>query len=84
MVASMLRDPQSALFRDVWAVKSPLPPHGIIYCGEVSGRNAFNGYGDAVQFFATRSEAWLAADQVHINVYNQFCGAGEKVIQVDM
>jgi hypothetical protein len=82
-VADLLRDPDSARFRDVWAVRPKTVPNSIIFCGEVTGRNAFDGYADYMTFFGTDTEAWLVTNQVYQKTYDQFCGDGERLEQVD-
>jgi len=48
-VATMLRDPESAQFRNVRQTA-----RGKVFCGEVTGRNAFGGMGDWTSFMAYR------------------------------
>ena len=55
-VRAQLRDPSSAIFRS----KIMRHPDNS-YCGLVSAKNGFGGYGDAVQFFVD-SSGYVAFD----------------------
>ena len=59
-VAAELRDPASAQFRAVKAVRQE--DGSIAVCGEVNGRNAFGGYAGYSQFYVHRGQVSLAPD----------------------
>ncbi len=85
-VQSGLKDPDSARFRNVWAVKMPLTTGEVatLFCGEVNARNAFGGYIGFQPFIALGHAAYTAeSSTVFDGMYQQYCVTAERVMLVE-
>jgi hypothetical protein len=81
-VRESLLDPQSALFRNVVAVKFHASDGttALLFCGEVNGRNRFGGYSGYQPFMSLgRSVYTPETSTVFEGLYEDYCVAGEIV-----
>ncbi len=70
-IIKMLKDPESAKFGELAAVKYP---NGVIVCGSVNAKNSFGGYAGASPFVGE-----LVGDMFQLQ---QFGGSEAEIFQV--
>jgi hypothetical protein len=79
-----LRDPRSAQFRDVWAVKGQLGGTEIIAaCGVVNAQNAFGGYVGDTPFLAAGSYIYTPDHPSFADRFQTICLDGVKVMKLN-
>lgn len=77
-------DPDSALFKDVWAVRGQISglPEGVFACGTVNAKNAYGGYVGYTPFVAIGSTVLTPQDSIFERVFRQVCLDGEKLFPI--
>jgi hypothetical protein len=85
-VRSTLVDPDSAVFKDVWAVRARLDgtPEGTFACGSVNARNGFGGYTGYTMFVAIGSTVLTPQDSIFTGVFQTVCLDGKKLFPVQV
>ncbi|WP_156402212.1 hypothetical protein [Caulobacter sp. Root1472] len=85
-VRSSLADPDSALFKDVWAVRGKLAeaPEGVFACGTVNAKNGFGGYVGYTPFVAIGSTVLTPQDGIFEGVFQEVCLDGKKLFPVQV
>lgn len=81
-VRESLLDPQSAMFRNVVAVKFQASDGTtpLLFCGEVNGRNRMGGYSGFQPFLALGQAVYTPeTSDVFESMYQDFCRDGEFV-----
>jgi len=76
IVRSMLKDPKSAEFRNVYFNRANLGGKTVpITCGEVNSKNSFGGYSGFTRFVSAGSAMTVLEDQVKDfhKVWNKLC-----------
>lgn len=83
-VRNTLADPESALFKDVWAVRGQIAdaPPTTFACGTVNAKNGFGGYVGYTPFVAVGSTVLTPQDGIFERVFRQVCLGGEKLFAV--
>ena len=83
-VRNTLADPDSALFKDVWAVRGQIAnaPPTTFACGTVNAKNGFGGYVGYMPFVAVGSTVLTPQDGIFERVFRQVCLGGEKLFAV--
>lgn len=83
-VRTSLADPDSALFKDVWAVRGQIAgaPVSVFACGTVNAKNGFGGYVGYTPFVAIGSTVLTPQDGIFERVFRQVCLGGEKLFPV--
>ncbi len=77
-----LRDPDSAIFRDVWAVNGTLDGSPVTAaCGVVNAKNAYGAYVGEQPFMAT-SIVWTPDRPGFAEAYRSVCLDGEKLMEM--
>ncbi len=77
-----LRDPQSAQFRDVWAVKARLNGIEIVaVCGVVNAKNAYGAYMGETPFVSVAS-LWTPDVSGFESVFRQTCLDGRRILKM--
>jgi hypothetical protein len=81
-----LADPESALFKDVWAVRGQIAdaPPTTFACGTVNAKNGFGGYVGYTPFVAVGSTVLTPQDGIFERVFRQVCLSGEKLFAVEV
>ncbi len=78
-----LRDPESARFRDVWAVRGQLNGVEIVAaCGVVNATNGFGGYSGETPFMAAASRTYTPDHPSFAGLFQTICLDGEKVMKL--
>jgi hypothetical protein len=70
-VASRLREPSSAIYRNVIATEA-----GTYFCGEVNGRNGLGGYGEWAPFIAVGHSVYFADSPIFASTFQSYCVDG--------
>jgi len=81
-----LSDPDSARFRNVWAMRYPVQGQAdaAIFCGEVNARNRFGGYVGFEPFMALGHTVYTAeTSDVFEGMYRDFCLGAPPIAQID-
>jgi hypothetical protein len=83
-VYGLLKDSESARFRDVWAIQ-PSETKGVVFCGEVNARNGLGAYNGYERFFAVGHRAWVEAnsDGFFSQLYSEACDDGARLAPVN-
>lgn len=81
-----LADPDSALFKDVWAVRGQIEgaPEGVFACGTVNAKNGFGGYVGYMPFVAVGSTVLTPQDHIFEGVFRDVCLGGKKLFPVQV
>jgi hypothetical protein len=81
-----LADPESALFKDVWAVRGQIAdaPPTTFACGTVNAKNGFGGYVGYTPFVAVGSTVLTPQDGLFERVFRQVCLGGKKLFAVEV
>lgn len=79
-----LADPDSALFKDVWAVRGQIAdaPETVFACGTVNAKNAYGGYVGYTPFVAVGSTVLTPQDSIFERVFRQVCLDGKKLFPI--
>lgn len=81
-VADQLRDPPSAYFRDVRAIRPAVRDDSpLVICGRVQGRNGYGGMGQHQGFFYTDKPTLVPATAMGDAIWASFCGTDAPVIE---
>lgn len=85
-VRSSLTDSDSAIFKDVWAVRGKLAetPEGVFACGSVNAKNSFGGYVGYMPFVAIGSTVVTPQDGIFEGVFREVCLGGKKLFPVQV
>jgi hypothetical protein len=70
-IAGRMRDPSSAIYRNVIATQA-----GTFFCGEVNARNGFGGYGEWVPFIAVGSSVYFPDSPIFASTFQSECVNG--------
>jgi hypothetical protein len=81
-----LADPDSALFKDVWAVRGKIKeaPEGVFACGTVNAKNGFGGYVGYTPFVAIGSTVLTPRDGIFVGVFREACLGGTKLFPMQV
>ncbi|WP_343698412.1 hypothetical protein [Caulobacter sp.] len=81
-----LADPDSALFKDVWAVRGQIDgaPEGVFTCGTVNAKNGFGGYVGYMPFVAVGSTVLTPQDGIFEQTFQRVCLEGKKLFPVQV
>jgi nucleoid-associated protein YgaU len=81
-----LADPESALFKDVWAVRGQIAgaPPTTFACGTVNAKNGFGGYVGYMPFVAVGSTVMTPGESIFPRVFQQVCLGGKKLFPVQV
>jgi hypothetical protein len=81
-----LADPESALFKDVWAVRGQIAdaPPTTFTCGTVNAKNGFGGYVGYTPFVAVGSTVLTPQDGIFERVFRQVCLGGNKLFPMQV
>jgi hypothetical protein len=85
-VRDQLLDPDSAQFRNVWAMRYPVQGQAdaAIFCGEVNGRNRMGGYSGFQPFMALGHTAYTAETSgVFEGMYRDYCLTAVPIVEID-
>ncbi|EJL32223.1 hypothetical protein PMI01_02603 [Caulobacter sp. AP07] len=85
-VRNTLADPESALFKNVWAVRGQIAdaPPTTFACGTVNAKNGFGGYVGYMPFVAVGSTVLTPQDGIFERVFRQVCLDGKKLFPVEV
>lgn len=82
-VEATLRDPQSAIFKNIWAVRASVDgTEGTFACGTVNAKNAFGGYVGFTPFVAIGSTVLTPDDSIFAKTFSNVCLNGRKVMEI--
>jgi len=83
-VSAAMRDPSSAAFRDLSAVKTP-SGRGVIVCGEVTGKNGFGGFTGFREFIWAPGSVILGENTkraAFVKAWNGTCAKWQTIVSV--
>lgn len=85
-VRNTLADPESALFKDAWAVRGQIAdaPPTTFACGTVNAKNGFGGYVGYTPFVAVGSTVLTPQDGIFERVFRQVCLGGKKLFPLQV